>query len=396
MFPKEECMRRVQGMQEILKEKNIDGALIVQRADTLYFTGTAQDLHLYIPQEGSPVVLVYRDYERAQEECPWEIQPLPGLSKLPQLIMEHGYSLPQTLGLEFDVLPVANFRRYQKYFPQSEMVDISFNLRQLRSFKSPWEITQIEKTGEIYKELVEYIPTILRPGMTEIELEGLLELKARTLGHEPKLRTRGFNFEFHLGGVVAGPQGALPSYFNGPVAGLGASFAHPIGPSATPIKKGDIVLIDLALARNGYQIDTTRMVALGELSPKMKEAYEYSLQIEELLRLALVPGRVAGEVYDEVMDWVGRNTPFEGNFMGYGSSRVPFVGHGIGLELDELPTISKGSKEILKSGMVIAVEPKFVFPGEGAIGIEDTLVVEGEEGARFLCNCPRDIVKIPL
>ncbi|NMA68585.1 MAG: aminopeptidase P family protein, partial [Desulfitobacterium sp.] len=320
--------------------------------------------------------------------------PLTGLSKLPQLIKEYGHSYPQTLGLELDVLPVANFRRYQRYFPQTEMVDISYDLRLLRAVKSPWEIAQIEKTGEIYKELMKYIPTVLRPGMTEIELEGLIEWKARTLGHETMLRTRAFNFEFHFGGVVAGPQGAIPTYFNGPVGGLGASFAHPLGPSANPIKEGDMVMIDLALAFNGYQIDTTRMAVIGEPSPKLLEAYAYTLQIEELIRLALVPGRVIGEIYDEILEWVRRETPYENNFMGYGSSRVPFVGHGIGLELDELPTISKGANITLAPGMVISVEPKFIFPGEGAIGVEDTLVVEGEEGARFLCDCPRDIIII--
>lgn len=243
---------------------------------------------------------------------------------------------------------------------------------------------------------MEYIPTILRPGMTEIELEGLIEWKARTLGHETMLRTRAFNFEFHFGGVVAGPQGAIPTYFNGPVGGLGASFAHPLGPSANPIQEGDIIMIDLALAHNGYLIDTTRMAIMGEPSPKFLEAYEYTLEIEELIRLAAVPGRVTGEIYDEIMEWVRRETPFANNFMGYGHSRVPFVGHGIGLELDELPTISKGAKTTLVPGMVISVEPKFIFPGEGAIGVEDTLVVEGEEGARFLCDCPREIIRIPL
>lgn len=153
MFPKEECLERVEKMQVILKEKKIDGALIVQRADTLYFTGTAQDLHLYIPQEGSPLVLVYRDPERAQQETPWEIHPLTGLSKIPQLIREYGYPIPQVLGLEFDVLPVANFQRYQKYFSQTEMVDISSELRLLRAVKSSWEIAQIEKTGEIFNKV---------------------------------------------------------------------------------------------------------------------------------------------------------------------------------------------------------------------------------------------------
>lgn len=394
MFPTSELKRRIEAFQEILSHQDIDGVLLVQRADTLYFTGTAQNVHVYIPREGKPVVLAYRDLARAQEDCSWEVIPLTGISKLPELITTEGHPLPKIMGMEYDVLPVANFNRYRKAFNETKLVDISYSLRLLRAVKSEWEITQIEETGKIFSALLEYVPTVLRPGMTEVEFEGLLEAKARILGHETMLRVRGFGFEFHLGAVVAGAQAAIPSYFDGPIAGLGASFAHPLGASRTPIQSGEPIVIDLALAKKGYQIDTTRMLVLGNLSEKFQKAYETSLVVEERIRQALIPGRITGEVYDEILAWVQKETPFGENFMGFGSNQVRFVGHGIGLELDELPTISKGAREVLQPGMTIAIEPKFVFPGEGAIGVEDTLVVEGQEGARYLCSAPRALVRI--
>jgi Xaa-Pro aminopeptidase len=394
LFPVIELQRRVNAFQEILQRKEIDGALLAQRADTLYFTGTAQSVHIYIPMEGKPLVLAYRDLARAKDDCPWEVIPLTGISKLPQLITTSGHPQPKILGLEYDVLPVANFERYRKAFAEMKFVDISYPLRLLRAVKSEWEVAQMEETGKIYSALLEYVPTIVRPGITEIELEGLLEAKARILGHETMMRTRGFGFEFHLGGVVAGVRAAIPSYFDGPIAGLGASFAHPMGPSSNPIQPGEAIVMDLALAKNGYQIDTTRMLVMGELSEKFQKAYETSLVVEERIRKALIPGRITGEIYDEILSWVQKETSYAENFMGFGSTQVRFVGHGIGLELDELPTISKGAKEELQPGMTIAIEPKFVFPGEGAIGIEDTLVVEGKDGARFLCPAPREIVRI--
>lgn len=394
MFPFTELQRRVNSFQEVLRNLEIDGALLAQRADTLYFTGTAQNVHIYIPVEGKPLVLAFKDLARVQEECPWEIIPLTGISKIPQLISTAGHSIPQVLGMEYDVLPVTNFERYRKAFGEIKFVDISYSLRLLRAVKSEWEISQMEETGKIFSKVLEYVPTILRPGMTEVELESLLEMKARVLGHETMLRTRGFNFEFHLGGVVAGARAGMPSYFDGPIAGLGASFAHPMGPSRTSIQSGEPIVMDLALAKNGYQIDTTRMLVIGELSDKFLKAYEMSLMVEEKIRQAVVPGRIAGEVYDEILAWVEKETPYSENFMGFGSSRVRFVGHGIGLELDELPTLSKGAKEVLQPGMTISVEPKFVFPGEGAIGIEDTLVVEGKGGARYLCSASREIIRV--
>lgn len=394
MFPFTELQRRVNSFQEVLRNLEIDGALLAQRADTLYFTGTAQNVHIYIPVEGKPLVLAFKDLARAQEECPWEIIPLTGISRIPQLISTAGHPIPQVLGMEYDVLPVTNFERYRKAFGETKFVDISYSLRLLRAVKSDWEISQMEETGKIFSKVLEYVPTILRPGMTEVELESLLEMKARMLGHETMLRTRGFNFEFHLGGVVAGARAGMPSYFDGPIAGQGASFAHPMGPSRTPIQSGEPIVLDLALAQNGYQIDTTRMLVMGELSDKFLKAYEMSLIIEEKIRQAVVPGRIAGEVYDEILAWVEKETPYSENFMGFGSSRVRFVGHGIGLELDELPTLSKGAKEVLQPGMTISVEPKFVFPGEGAIGIEDTLVVKGKDGARYLCSASREIIRV--
>lgn len=394
MFSKSEYERRLKGFQAILAQQEIDGALLVQRADTLYFTGTAQNLHLYIPQTGKPLLLVYRNMERVLAESPWEAFPLTGMSKLPELISEHGHPLPQVMGLEYDVLPVANYLRYEKIFSQTRLVDISYPLRLFRAVKSAEEIARLEANGRVYAQLLEYASTVLRPGMTEIELEGLLEAKARMLGHETMLRTRAFGFEFHFGGVVAGPQGAISGYFDGPVTGLGASYAHPLGPSHTPIQAGDMVMMDLVIAQEGYQVDATRMLVIGEPSQKMAAAYEFSCEIQERARLALIPGRKTGDVYAELVDWVEKETPYAGNFMGYGQNRVRFIGHGVGLELDELPTISKGAQEILAPGMTIAVEPKFIFPGEGAVGIEDTLVIAGEKGARFLTHAPKSILRV--
>lgn len=393
MFSKAEYERRVKGLQKVLREQNIDGALLVQKADVLYFTGSAQDIHLYLPQEGTPLVLVYRNLERAAKESPWEVRPLPKISKLPEIISE-GYPVPQSMGMEFDVLPVANYFKYQKLFPETKLVDISYPLRLLRAVKSAEEIRQIEANGQIYAEILAYAASILRPGMTEIELEAMIEAKARMLGHEAMVRTRGLNFEFNFGGVFAGPQGAAPGCFNGPVTGLGVSAAVPLGSSNTPIKPGDPIMLDLTIAQNGYVVDTTRMLVSGSLAPKLEEAYKLCLEIQERTRQALVPGRKAGEVYDGILDWVARETPYPEYFMGVGSERVGFIGHGVGLELNELPTLSKGAQEVLAPGMTIAVEPKFVFPGEGAIGIEDTFVIEGDKGARSLCPAPKTITRV--
>ncbi|MEN6376171.1 MAG: Xaa-Pro peptidase family protein [Smithella sp.] len=394
VIPALELQKRLDRFQEVLRSKNIDGALLVHRVDTMYFTGTAQDLHVYIPNTGKPLILAYRYLERARKECPWEIIPLTGISKLTQLIGATGHPVPKILGLEYDVLPVARFELYRKAFAETKFIDISYALRFVRAVKSEWEIAQIEKACDIYSKLLEYVSTILRPGMTEVELESLLGIRSRLLGQEPIVRLRSFCGEIHFGGVTAGARAAVSTNFDGPTGGLGPSWAYPIGPSHSPIQINEPIVMDFALAFNGYLADVTRMLVIGELSEKFQRAYEISLVIEERIRRALIPGRTAGEVYDETLAWVQKETPFAENFMGFGPTQVRFVGHGIGLELDELPIICRGAREVLQPGMVIAIEPKFFFPGEGVVGVEDDVVIEGEKGARYISSSSREVVKI--
>lgn len=390
----EELRQRVARLQNSLRQEGLDGALLVQRADTLYFSGTAQNVHMYISNAGDPVVLAYKDFARAQQESPWNVRQLTGLSKLPELIQQAGCPLPEILGLEFDVLPVSQFERYRKVFADTRFLDVSPFIRCQRAIKSTWELARLEESAKIYPQILAFAREVLHPGMTEIELEGLLAGKARALGHGGYVRMRSFGSEFHVGTVTAGWRAAVASYFDGPVTGQGISLENPQGASKERIREGEPIVVDMVTVVNGYQIDQTRILALGNLAPELEKAYGIACEIEEKIRKAMVPGKITGEIYDEIITWVYENTPYAENFMGYGLSRVSFVGHGVGLELDELPTISRGAKDALVPGMVLAIEPKFVFPGLGVVGIEDTVVVEGGEGARYLSIAPREIIII--
>ena len=390
--PLTELQERVSNLQALLRENGIEGALLVQRADTLYYSGTAQNVHVYIPRDGRPIVMAYRDFLRAQSDSAWEVIPLQGMSKIPQYIGEAALPLPKILGLELDVLPVNQFERYRKLFPDVRMVDVSSEVRLQRAVKSKWELARLEESAQIHTLVLEFAKEVIHEGMTEVELEGLLAGKARSLGHGGHVRMRGFDTEFHVGAITSGARAAVSSSFDGPVTGQGVSIAHPSGASMAQIKSGEPIVVDMVTVVHGYQIDQTRILSLGPLSKELIKAYEVARQVEEKIRCALVPGRVVGEVYEEIITWVRENTPYEENFMGYGASRVRFVGHGVGLDLDELPTISKGAKEVLKPGMVIAIEPKFVFPDVGVVGIEDTVVIVDEVGAKYISISSRELI----
>lgn len=389
-----ELQERVLNLQDLLQKSKIEGALLVQRADTLYYSGTAQNIHVYIPANGKPIIMAYRDFLRAKSESSWEVVQLQGMSKIPKYIQEAGLPIPVIMGLELDVLPVNQFERYRKIFPDVKLVDISSEVRLQRAVKSKWELERLEESAQIHTLVLEFAKEVIHEGMTELELEGLLAGKARALGHGGHVRMRGFGSEFHVGAITSGARAAVSSFFDGPVSGQGVSIAHPSGASMAPIKLGEPIVVDMVTVVDGYQVDQTRILSIGPLSKELMEAYEVAKQVEEKIRRALVPGRVAGEVYEEALTWVRENTPYEENFMGYGTSRVRFVGHGVGLDLDELPTISKGSKEVLKSGMVVAIEPKLVFPGVGVVGIEDTVVIVDEEGAKYISSSSRELFTI--
>ncbi|MHB8124557.1 MAG: M24 family metallopeptidase [Desulfitobacteriaceae bacterium] len=392
--PVSELRQRIVLLQDTLLREGLDGVLLVQRADTLYYSGTAQNIHLYIPCVGRPLVMAYRDVGRAQEETAWGVLPLLKISNIPNLIQGCHLPLPKVLGLEFDVLPVSQYERFRKAFPEVRFVDVSPFIRLQRAVKSEWELARLAEAAQVFPQVLAYAQEILRPGLTEIEFEALLDQKARTIGHEGLVRTRAFGFEFYSGTIIAGSRAAVPGYLDGPITGQGASIAFPQGASRAVIQEGEPIVADLISTVNGYQIDQTRIMALGYLSAELLTAHETALEVEERLRKALIPGRTCGEVYEEIITWVRDNTPYEQNFMGFGQGRKSFVGHGVGLELDELPVISRGAKEVLISGMVVAIEPKFIFPGIGAVGIEDMVVVEGNEGARYLTLSAREPIII--
>jgi Xaa-Pro aminopeptidase len=388
--PASELRQRVSLLQDAMLREGIDGVLLVHRANTLYYSGTAQNVHLYIPKVGRPLVMVYRDVGRAQEETAWGVIPLAKISVIPALIAGSDYPLPRVLGLEYDTLPLSQYERFRKAFPDCRYVDISHLIRLQRAVKSEWELARLEEAAQIFPQVLAYAREVMRPGMTEIELESLLDHKARTLGHEGLVRTHAYGFEFYSGTIITGARAAVPGYLDGPISGQGPSYAFPQGASKAVIQPGEPIVADLITTMNGYQIDQTRILALGFLSAELLAAHQTTQVIEEKLRLALRPGRTCGEVYEEIVTWVRENTPYEQNLMGFGQSRRSFVGHGVGIELDELPVIGRGSKDVLVPGMVIAIEPKFIFPGIGAVGNEDVVVVEGDEGARCLTSAVRE------
>lgn len=387
--PESEIRNRIRSLQELLKRNDVDGVLIVQGIDLFYFTGAFQNAYLYVPAEGRPVLMVRKSYERTLELSPLEnIVRLEKFKDIPRVLSEFDLKSPETLGLEFDVLPVMNYFRIQKIFDGSSLVDCSPWIRQLRAVKSPYEIELMREAGAQIDRVFARVPELLEAGCSEVELAGRVEAEARRFGHQGILRTRGFNQEIFYGTLLCGANGAIPSYFDGPLGGVGCNPSYPFGSSNRPVKRNEPVVLDFGGIVGGYMVDVTRTFVIGEVDPELERAHELALKIQETIVEMGRPGVTCGELFDRALQ-LARANGLEDHFMG----GVSFIGHGVGLELDELPVLSKGSRVKLVEGMTVAVEPKFVFPGRGAVGIENTFVVTAAKLER-LTHYPDDLQKI--
>jgi len=372
--PVTELDARLRELQRRLQARAVDGALILQNADLFYYAGTVQQSHLYVPAEGEPTLFVRRVLERARAESALAaIVPLASPKELGEALLRRYGALPQRLGLELDVLPVDRLHKLQRQLPGILPVDVSPDIVGQRAIKSEYEIGLLRQSAAIADAVCERLPELLREGLTEAEFAGKVEAEARALGHEGIIRMRGFNQEMFYGQLLVGPNGSVASFLDTPLGGSGLSAAVAQGVGMRRIGRGEPVVFDFVPVRHGYITDFTRILSLGPLPVQLRSAYEVALRIQAAVVEAARPGAPCRALYQIAVAAAERAGLGE-HFMGYGTTRVRFLGHGVGLELDELPVIA-ANDTALQAGMVFALEPKFVFPGVGAVGIENTWCV---------------------
>jgi len=391
--PAAELEERIKNFQIHLNKNKIDGALIIQNTDLFYFAGTIQQAHLFIPADGEPLLMVRKSYERALEESNIKrMVPFSSPKQISGLLLDHGYRMPVVLGLETDVMPANLYFTYRECFEKSKLTDISHFIRLVRSVKSDYEIEIIKKAAFFSDIVAGKAKEHLEEGITEIEFAGKVEAEARKLGHQGIVRMRLWGSEMFYGHIMAGSSAAIPSFLSSPTGGRGVGQAVAQGPGFTTIKKHQSVLVDYVFAWMGYLADNTRIFSIGDLPDELIKAHQAMLDIHAMIKKEAKPGVKAGDLYEMASDMAER-MGYGGNFMGVGDQRIRFVGHGIGLELDEYPFLAKGQAMALEEGMTIAVEPKLVFPGKGVVGIENTHLV-GKDGLTQLTVADEQIAII--
>jgi Xaa-Pro aminopeptidase len=386
LSPISEIERRIKTLQSQMGE--MDGALLFHAVDVCYFSGTAQDGLVYIPRDGEPVVMMKRSFDRAVQESPLEVRPLRNMRNLKT---DLGISSRARVGLEMDVLPCSFYFRVEKALEDASFVDIAETIKHIRSVKSDFELRLIKEAARILEVGFSSVPDFLEEGMKEVDLICRMESVMRSIGHQGSLRFRRFNSIVPLGHVMTGAEAAFPSFLASPSGGRGTSLLFPQGAGFARIKRNEPIFVDCVGIYNGYIADATRIFSLGKLGSDLEDAYQAACQIEEAVARELVAGKTGKELF-ELSESVGARLGYLDYLGGPNGSKCGFVGHGVGLELDEYPVIGPLNHPI-KSNMTVAIEPKIIYPDRGVMGIEDTFLTT-PGGAESVTHIPRDIWQV--
>lgn len=383
----EETSLHIDKIRIEMRRAGIEAILVASNANIYYTTGRFFRGYVYITSDNIAEWFVMKPQVFDKEPFIHEIRK-PEL--IPEILRQSGYKSPDNIALEFDDLSYSDILRLRNLFPETKYENGSIILKRARMTKTEWEIQEMKIDGKHQTKVYGEVRDCYRKGMSDLELQIEIEKRLRLEGALGVSRVSGNFMEINLGSVISGDNADNPGPYEFTMGGRGMHPALPVGADNSEIREGQTVMIDMNGAFNGYQTDITRVWSLGETSDLAKKAHECSIKILHRLEKEAVPGIPVKNLYDIAMEIVDADG-LKGYFMGH-RSQVGFIGHGVGIELNELPVVTARSKDILEKNMTIALEPKFVIPHIGAVGDENTYVVR-EHGLENITEFPEEIQK---
>lgn len=398
-IPQEELRTRRERCLEQLAARSPDagGLLAFSRPAIYYFTGFMSAGVFWMPREGKPLLMIRKGLERAALEAPHTaVAQYRSYTDLSSLAAAHGTPFTAVAAAEQSALPWTLADALQRHLPEVSFVPGDTVLSRTRAVKTPFELGKMREAGARHaKGMEEMLPKRICPGMTELEISLEVMAVLFSLGSLGINRMNAFGEELLLGKISAGDNGNYPSAYNGPVGGRGAHPSLPNLGSPEVWKEGGMLIVDVGFNHEGYLSDKTLCYFAGrrtDIPAKARKAHDACMAIERAVAERLKPGSIPHELYALAADMAG-TAGFADGFMGAGANKVPFLGHGIGLCVDEWPVLAPRFSTPLEAGMVIAVEPKIGLPGIAMVGSENIWEVT-TSGGRCLSGGIRDIICI--
>ncbi len=371
----------------LMAQQEIDAALITCNVNLIYTYGRVVSGYLYLPLNAPARLFIKRPNHIEGEH----IHPIRKPEQLPDLLKECGLPMPTKLMLEGDELAYTEYTRLAACFPETTIVNGTPIIRKARNVKTEMELEMFRRSGISHAKAYEQIPALYKPGMTDRQLSIEIERLMRLEGCLGIFRTFGQNMEIFMGSLLAGDNAAVPASYDFALGGEGLDASLPIGANGTLLQPGQSLMVDMGGNFNGYMGDMSRVFSIGKLPERAYAAHQVCLEVQEAVAEKVKPGAVCEDLYQTAIDLVTK-AGFADYFMGVGQ-KAKFVGHGIGLEINESPVLAPRIKQELEPGMVFALEPKIVLPGIGPLGIENSWAVTAE-GVEKLTLCKEEIIEL--
>ena len=371
-LPQTETSARLQKLQQTIIDLQAEACIITSPVNQYWLTGFIFDGYILVYAEGEPLLFVRRPTGLSGENIVGIRKP----EQIPGLLREAGLQVPKQVLLESDAITLSAALRLQAALEMPEIKNISAAIRTLRSVKSEYELNQIRESAAIHTEVYGLIPSLYRKGMTDLALQIEIERQMRLHGSAGIFRSFGENMDIFMGSMLAGDNAQAASPYDYALGGEGITPLLPLGVNGTLLVPGTTLMVDMAGNYRPNMDDMTRTFVIEHAPDIAYKAHQVSLDIVHAVEETTRAGVPCAELW-HLAEKIVKENKLEAYFMGT-AQQAKFVGHGVGLEINEPPVLTPRSKEVLESGMAFALEPKFVLPGIGAVGIENTYIVHDD------------------
>lgn len=390
--PADELSARLARLRCAMFQRDPDWSMIIldNKIDLYYFTGTMQEGALVVtPQQA--VLFVRRSFDCARQESLFaDIRPLGSFRS----IAEAFPSIPASVYVAARTMTLQKLTLLQKYLPFTPRPADDV-LSGLRAVKSPYELDCMRRAGALHQQVLEEVaPALLRSGVSEARLCSEISVAMLDRGAMGISRFNQPAAEDVLGVASFSENSLRAAALDSPSGTVGTCIAmKSIGSSARTLRQGDTVLLDIPCGMYGYHTDKSITFYYGSLRDHpqgdlIREARAQCVFLEHEAAAMLRPGAIPSEVYEKLLACV--DPAFRGGFM----NACKFIGHSIGLTMDETPVLARGFNSPLTADMTLAVEPKIALEGIGLIGCENTYEIVSDGPARSLtgaCDTPFEI-----